>query len=212
MKKERITLPLSDLQLNKGQIDWLPKNPRKWTEDSMERMIRSLDEDPDFMEDRPPLVVPLPGGKGKFVVFGGNERVEGEKRRGAIEALECYVYIPEDDNDRQTIIRRSAKDNGHYGTYDWDIYANEWADFPMEDWGAPGWWGKKDEEAGDTDPLASMSIEPGPKAGQSETGKSAITFVFDVADAETVNKYIDEHGKPSLTEQIVQLCLSAEAK
>lgn len=148
MKKERIAVPLDKLQLNKGQIEWLPQNPRQWTDDSLERMIRSLEEDPDFMEDRPPLVVPLPAGKGKFVVFGGNERVEGEKRRGAIEALECYVYIPEDDNDRQTIIRRSAKDNGHYGAYDWDIYANEWADFPMEDWGAPSGFGKQVDIAG----------------------------------------------------------------
>lgn len=139
MKKERIAVPLDKLQLNKGQIEWLPQNPRQWTDDSLERMIRSLEEDPDFMEDRPPLITPLPGRKGFFVVFGGNERVEGEKRRKAVKALECYVYIPENEDDRQTIIRRSAKDNGHYGAYDWDIYANEWADFPMEDWGVPAW-------------------------------------------------------------------------
>lgn len=147
MKKERIAVPLDKLQLNKGQIEWLPQNPRQWTDDSLERMIRSLEEDPDFMEDRPPLITQLPGRKGFFVVFGGNERVEGEKRRKAVKALECYVYIPENEDDRQTIIRRSAKDNGHYGAYDWDIYANEWADFPMEDWGAPAWHNEPVDES-----------------------------------------------------------------
>lgn len=139
MKKERIAIPLDKIQLNKGQIEWLPKNPRLWKDDSLERMIRSLDEDPDFMEDRPPLVVPLPGGKGDFVVFGGNERVEGEKRRKAVKALECYVYIPENEDDRQTVKRRAMKDNGSFGAWDFDELANSWDDLPLADFGIPVW-------------------------------------------------------------------------
>ena len=72
MQKEQKTIPLSKLMLNKGQIEWLPKNPRQWTKNQMALMIKSLDEDPDFMEDRPPLVVPLPEDeRGRFIVFAG---------------------------------------------------------------------------------------------------------------------------------------------
>lgn len=31
MRKERKNLPLSALELNAGQLDWMPRNPRQWT-------------------------------------------------------------------------------------------------------------------------------------------------------------------------------------
>lgn len=88
MKKERKSIPLSKLRLNTGQLDWLPKNPRQWSKADLEKMVASLNEDPDFMEDRPPLCVPF---NQLYVVFGGNFRVEGEKHRKAVETLECFV-------------------------------------------------------------------------------------------------------------------------
>ena len=36
MRKERITIPVKVLDLNTGQVDWLPKNPRTWTEDDFD--------------------------------------------------------------------------------------------------------------------------------------------------------------------------------
>ena len=136
MKKERRTIPISKLSLNTGQIEWLPKNPRQWTQEQIDNMVRSLDEDPDFMEDRPPLVVPHDG---RFIVFAGNERTEAEKRRKARTELDCMVYTPETEEDQETIIRRAMKDNGHFGSWDWDTLANEWGDFPLGDWGVPAW-------------------------------------------------------------------------
>lgn len=138
MQKERKTISLGKLMLNKGQIDWLPKNPRQWTKDQMALMIKSLDEDPDFMEDRPPLVVPLEGEeRERYVVFAGNERTDGEKRRKAVKALDCIVYLPESDEDRTTIVRRAMKDNGHFADWDEDTIANEWDIFlpNFADWG-----------------------------------------------------------------------------
>lgn len=99
-------------------------------------MVRSLDEDPDFMEDRPPLVVPH---EGRFIVFAGNERTKAEKRRKARTELDCMVYTPETEEDQETIIRRAMKDNGHFGSWDWDTLANEFGDFPLGDWGIPAW-------------------------------------------------------------------------
>lgn len=142
MKKSIQSIPLADLQLNTGQLSWLPRNPRQWTKKQMAKMIASLDEDPDFMEDRPPLVVPLAleqEGAKEFVVFAGNERTQGEKERRKVTELRCIVYVPETEEDRETIIRRAWKDNGHYADYDWDITANEWDDYidKLGDWGIP---------------------------------------------------------------------------
>lgn len=136
MRKIKQSIPIGKLALNEGQIDWLPRNPRQWTKDDIERMIKSLDEDPDFMEDRPPLVTPQEDGG--FCVFAGNERTEAEKKRKKRQEIECVVYYPESDEDRETVIRRAIKDNGHFGSWDADILANEW-DVPLEDWGVPDW-------------------------------------------------------------------------
>ena len=216
MKKERKSIQLAKLSLNTGQVEWLPKNPRQWTQEQIDSMVRSLDEDPDFMEDRPPLVVPHDG---RFIVFAGNERTEAEKRRNARTELDCIVYTPETEEDQETIIRRAMKDNGHFGSWDWDTLANEWGDNPLPDWGVPAWLvtpgksdGRSDEEKDQDDILGKLSIEQDNKAGNSDTGKSSITFIFDRGDAETVNKYIDEHGKDSLVEKIVEICLSVEVK
>lgn len=153
MKKSIRTIPLADLQLNSGQLSWLPKNPRQWTKKQMAKMIASLDEDPDFMEDRPPLVVPNEDGSGTFVVFAGNERTQGERERKKVTELRCVVYECESDGDREIVIRRAWKDNGHFADYDWDITANEWDAYidKLSDWGIPipSSWGTETNKLSD---------------------------------------------------------------
>ena len=127
-------LPVARLELNAGQIDWLPRNPRQWTKEDVAKTAKSIAEDEDFLEERPILVVPQGD---KFVVFAGNLRSEGAKKRKMKEAP-CVIYIPETEADQQAIIRRAAKDNGSFGSFDWDILANEW-EGPLQDWGIPTW-------------------------------------------------------------------------
>lgn len=134
MKKERKLLRVADLQLNEGQLGWLPKNPRQWTQDDIDRTAKSIAEDEDFLEERPILVVPQGD---KFVVFAGNLRSEGAKKNKMKEAP-CVIHNPETEADQQAIIRRAAKDNGSFGSFDWDILANEW-DYPLQDWGINVW-------------------------------------------------------------------------
>ena len=31
------------------------------------------------------------------------------------------------------------KDNGAFGSWDYDMLANEWDDLPLSDWGVPAW-------------------------------------------------------------------------
>lgn len=135
MRKERKELRIADIELNKGQLDWLPKNPRQWTKDDLERTAKSIEEDPDFLEDRPLLVVAF--GK-KYVVFGGNLRREGCRKLGKATAP-CVEYFPVTAEDYETVVRRSLKDNGSFGSWDFDELANSWDDLPLADWGVKAW-------------------------------------------------------------------------
>lgn len=146
MKKTEKHIQLTSLELNTGQIEWLPKNPRQWTKDDLDLMIKSLEEDPDYMDDRPPLVTPIPSKPGFFAAFAGNLRVFTAKKMKDFSELKCIVYLPEDENDKVTVIRRAMKDNGHFGNWDNDILANEWDCFPLKQWGVPIPWTEEQEE------------------------------------------------------------------
>ena len=205
MKKTRTTLPLSALLLNEGQLDWLPRNPRTWTKEDVERTAKSIAEDPDFLEDRPVLAIPFQDGK--YIVFGGNLRREGSKAAGRKD-VPAVVYVLETDDDRTTILRRAMKDNGSFGSWDYDALAYEWDDLPLSDWGVPAW---EEEKAGEFD-LDSLVLDTVAKPGTSETGFSSITFVFTREDAETVTKWMKDNGKDQLIEKIVEICQIAGAK
>ena len=135
MRKERKVLKVSALSQNNGQLPWLPKNPRQWTQTDIDRTANSINEDEDFLEDRPLLVVP--DGK-KYVVFAGNLRLTAAKKEGLTE-LPCVVYYPDTDEDHLTVKRRAMKDNGSFGSWDFDELANSWDDLPLVDFGIPAW-------------------------------------------------------------------------
>ena len=147
MRKERKNIAIDRIQLNTGQLDWLPRNPRTWTQEDIDRTAASIEEDPDFLEERPILVVPF--GK-EFVAFGGNLRHEGcvaVKKPTA----PSVIYYPETDEDRETIKRRAMKDNGSFGAWDFDALANEWDDMPLVDFGVPAWEEEEEKEPAATE-------------------------------------------------------------
>ena len=151
MKKERIIVKVGRVELNKGQCaPWLPANPRDWTRNDLDRMKTSLEEDPDWLQDeKAPSVVPHPGKAGRFVVFAGNMRINAaQELYGKTAELPVWVYTPEGPEDEETIRRRTIKDNGNYGSHNWDALANEWPQEKLEDWGIPVWQGKREMELG----------------------------------------------------------------
>lgn len=135
MKKQRIRAKVADLVLNEGQLEWLPKNPRQWTREDVEKTRASLRRDPDFQEDSPLKVIEY---EGKLLVFAGNLRTTSA-REEKWETFEAILYTPEDEEDRETVKRRAILDNGSYGSWDYDILANEWDDMPLCDFGVPAW-------------------------------------------------------------------------
>ena len=133
MRKERIKAKVTDLIMNEGQLGWLPTNPRQWTQKDIDLTKASLQNDPDFTEERPVLVVDCDG---KLLVFAGNLRTTAA-RALKWEYISAVLYTPENDEDKDTIKRRSILDNGAFGSWDYDMLANEWDDLPLSDWGVP---------------------------------------------------------------------------
>ena len=135
MKKTRTTLKVSRIAMNSGQVAWLPKNPRQWTQEDVDKTKRSILEDEDFLEDRPLLVIP---NGDKFCVFCGNLRLTGAKAAG-LKEVPCVVYEGYDETPGgiETVKRRALKDNGSYGSWDWDIATSEWDAQMLADCGAP---------------------------------------------------------------------------
>ena len=177
MKLNKTTRVAVDrLRINEGQLPWLPKNPRSWTQTDIDRMVRSLEEDPDFAEVRPVLAVP---GEGKeLIVFAHNLLTKAAQVRGE-KTLPTAVFIPETEEDQETIRRLAIKDNGSFGSWDTDLLANEWNADPeqLEGWGVPEWItggaGKdaaKNEKStksaatsGDTSPLVDFRVGLAPE-------------------------------------------------
>lgn len=157
MNKARLNIATSKLVGNSGQLDWLPRNPRTWTAGDLERTKRSIERDPDFLEDRPLLVVPAESGKGeRYIVFGGNLRLKACKESG-VKTAPVVIYFPETDEDRETVKRRAMLDNGSFGSWDYDALANEWDDLPLVDLGIPAWEPEQDADgfgAGEEGPAA----------------------------------------------------------
>ena len=137
-------LKVSSLVQNNGQLGWLPKNPRQWTQTDIDRTAASIREDEDFLEDRPLLVVPKDAKT--WVVFAGNLRLTAAKKIG-LKEVPCIAYARETDEDDTTIKRRAMKDNGSFGAWDYDALANEWDDLPLQDWGVPAWETQEPEPA-----------------------------------------------------------------
>lgn len=117
MKKERKEIGLGFLHRNEGQLVWLPKNPRQWTQTDIDRTAESIKRDTDFLEDRPLLVVALD--KRDYIVFAGNLRYTGAVA-AKLSKAPAVVYTPEGEEDEETIRRRALLDNGSFGSWDWD--------------------------------------------------------------------------------------------
>jgi len=133
MLKQKQDTPVKSIRQNNGQLPWLPKNPRQWTQTDIDRTVASIREDEDFLEDRPLLLVP--GDKeGQFIVFAGNLRYTAAKKLN-LKTVPSVLYFPESEEDQLTVKRRAMKDNGTFGAWDMDALANQWDDLPLADWG-----------------------------------------------------------------------------
>lgn len=147
MKIGHQKIAISLLEVNKGQIDGLPANPRQWTKAELDDLKKSILETPELLEARGCIV---DYHEGKYVCLGGNMRFMACKELGMTE-IPCYV-VPEGT----TILKKKeivAKDNGSFGNWNYDALANEWGDLDLAGWGVsiPPEWGAAAADAAETD-------------------------------------------------------------
>lgn len=109
-------IPISKLKL-------LERNPRKITKDQMEKLCKSIESDPEFLNARPVLVnLTYSDDKPIYTVYAGNQRVRAAKKL-KMKEIPCIV---EQDIDEEKLKKRILLDNKTFGEFDFDILANEW--------------------------------------------------------------------------------------
>lgn len=133
-------LPIKQLQLNEGQIEGLPINPREWTSRDVALLAKSLEETPELYSARPMIAI---ANEDKYIVLGGNMRLSAFRVLGVAEV---EVYVLPSDTPLRKLKEIVIKDNGAFGAWDYDELANEWDDLPLTEWGVPVWDVEDEEE------------------------------------------------------------------
>lgn len=132
MEFEIERIKLSNLELNTGQIDGLPRNPRFIKDHEYDKMVKSLKDDPEMTNLKELWITPHPTKKTKFVIIAGNQRCTGMRELKWKDTM-CKV-IPKECTPEK-LRRYALKDNIHFGQDDWDELANAWDDSELADVG-----------------------------------------------------------------------------
>lgn len=122
-------IPLSKIEVNKGQIKGVPANPRIIKDGKYKALVKSIKDDPEMMNLRELLVYEQGG---KFILIGGNMRYRALRELKYKDAP-CKV-IPAGTS-VEKLKAYLIKDNNGFGEWDWDLLANEWDAELLQDWG-----------------------------------------------------------------------------
>lgn len=130
MKEQKLKMLSVDfLEVNTGQIDNVPSNPRLINEERMAALKKSISELPDMLALRELIVYPL---NGKYVILCGNMRYEACVELGFTE-VPCKVLSSETPSE---VMRRIVMvDNEEFGKTDWEAVSREWNIDELKDWG-----------------------------------------------------------------------------
>lgn len=130
-----LSIKLSELSPNAGQIEGLPANPRFIRDEQYAKLVKSIQDDPEMLDLRELIVYPSESG---YIVIAGNMRLRA-LRELKYKAAPCKVL------DVTTPLKKlkayAIKDNVPFGEHDWDALANEWDQDELAEWGlrVPGW-------------------------------------------------------------------------
>lgn len=126
---ETRNIHIKELEVNKGQIEGLPQNPRFIKDERFTALKKSIEDAPEMLALRELIVYPH---NGKFVIIAGNMRFRACKDLGYKE-IPCKV-LPE-DTPVEKLREYTIKDNIGFGADDWDLVANEWDINELDGWG-----------------------------------------------------------------------------
>lgn len=202
-------IPIEQLELNEGQVEWLPRNPRQWTREQLDKLKASIQETPLLLEARGLLVWgPY---EATYVVIGGNMRLAALRELGAAVAP-CYV-LPADLS-QEKVKEIAIKDNGTFGEWDMDLLMEEWSEFNLEDFGAGQQQWKPEnaiqpEESPGINPEALpeelQGVEMAPDkleniVGDDETAMERVIITFRESEVEAVERLL---GVKDVTSRVV---------
>lgn len=121
------------------ELKKLPNNPRTIKKDDMERLKKSIKDNPDYFEARPII---LSNRTGELVILAGNQRYEAAKALGMDKVPTFLLEGLTEAREREIIIR----DNVSNGDWDMDALANEWDTQELTDWGVDINWDEPEQE------------------------------------------------------------------
>lgn len=126
-------LPMESIMPNEGQLEGLPANPREIRDEKFQKLKANIEKYPELLEYRSLMVYPM--ANDKYIIIGGNMRYRALMELGYTEAP-CIVIDPSTPVDRLSAY--TILDNNGFGKWDWDLLANEWTDFDLNDLGLDG--------------------------------------------------------------------------
>ena len=130
VETEFVTISLDSLEPNTGQLEGLPANPRQITETKLSLLKENIKQYPEMLNLRGLMVYPFENDK--YIIIGGNMRYRALKELNYKDAP-C-VIIPK-NTDIEKLKAYTIIDNNGFGKYDWDMLANEWDEYQLEEWG-----------------------------------------------------------------------------
>ena len=148
------------------ELKKLPNNPRTIKKDDMERLKKSIKDNPDYFEARPII---LSNRTGELVILAGNQRYEAAK---ALKMEEVPTFLLEgltEAREREIIIRENVSN----GDWDMDVLANEWDTQELTDWGLDLDWDEPEQEAVE---------DEAPEVDESEPPKSELGKVYQLGN------------------------------
>ena len=125
-----VEISLEKLEVNKGQLEGLPENPREMTEREFKLLKANIKKYPKLLNKRGLLVYPLENGN--YIIIGGNMRYEALKD---LKYKSAPCQIIEKATDIETLKAYTLIENKHYGKWDWDAIANQWEELQLEEIG-----------------------------------------------------------------------------
>jgi hypothetical protein len=123
-------LPMSAVEVNAGQLEGLPANPREIRDEKFEKLKANIQKYPELLEYRSLMVYPMPNGK--HIIIGGNMRYRAMQELGYTE-VPCVIIPAETPVEK--LGAYTILDNNGFGKWDWDLLANEWSDFDLNSMG-----------------------------------------------------------------------------
>lgn len=127
-------LNLEQIELNEGQLQGFPKNPRNITPYKYDKLKSNIQNYPEMLQWRSLIVYPLDDNK--YIIIGGNMRYRALQELGYNEAP---AFILPKETPIEKLQAYTILDNNNFGEWDWDLLANEWPSDLIEDWGIDTW-------------------------------------------------------------------------